>query len=68
MNLNIEEKELANLHDIMEKYIHLRYANVSTNKIAELESFAKLPSLLVLNASKNEINSLSTLLTQAPSL
>ena len=36
VNLNLEEKELVNLYDIIEKYIHLRYINVSNNKINSL--------------------------------
>ena len=36
INLNIEEKELANLYDIIENLTHLRYANIVNNKIIEL--------------------------------
>lgn len=61
MHLNIEEKELINLYDIIENYPHLRYANISNNKIQEIDSFSKLESLLLLNGSKNEIQSMSCL-------
>ena len=57
-NLTLQEKELKDLHDILNNYPHLKHINVAQNEIQNIDSVAAVPYLLTLNASTNLINSI----------
>lgn len=57
-NLNLQEKELKELHDILTNYPHLKHINISQNEVQNIESIAAVPYLLTINASTNLINSI----------
>lgn len=59
VNLDVEGKDIKSLHDVLASYPHLRYINVSKNQLSELQSVNAIANLLVLNAAKNQISSLS---------
>jgi len=54
----LKEKEIEKLYDTIGSYKHLRYLDVSSNKITDLSSVKSLQYLVSLNASRNEITSL----------
>lgn len=58
INLNISEKEIKKLYDILNDYPYLRYVNLSKNEIENIECVGNIPYLLSLNASNNLINSM----------
>ena len=55
VNLNISEKELKKLYDLLKDYPYLRYINVSKNEIEDIDCIGNIPYLLTLNASNNLI-------------
>ena len=57
-NLTLQEKELKDLHDILNNYPHLKHINISQNEVQNIDSIAAVPYLLTLNASTNLINSI----------
>ena len=54
-------KGVTNLPESLQQYIHLRYIDISGNKVRDLTPFSRLPHLLTLNASVNSIEDLSCL-------
>ena len=53
--LSIAEKEIERLYDCLLDYRLVRYLDISTNAISNIQLVAELPELLSLNASKNQI-------------
>jgi len=56
--LDLNEKELKELFDLLKNYPHLKYINIAQNEIQDIQTVASIPHLLSLNASTNLINSL----------
>lgn len=56
--MNVENKEILGLYDILSLYPHVRYANISNNKINDISTVDMMPYLLQLNASKNLIQNM----------
>lgn len=54
-------KGVTSLPDKLQLYVHLRYIDISGNKVKDLAPFAKLPYVLTLNASGNHIEDVSCL-------
>jgi len=61
VNLSLIEKEISNVYDLMPNYPHLRYLNISNNKIKDLSGLKSLNFLIFLNASGNQIADLEFL-------
>jgi len=58
VSLNVAEKEIKNLYDIIPKYPYLRYVNMEKNEIENIESLGSITYLLTLNLSNNQIKSM----------
>lgn len=56
--LNLEEKEIQELEDLLKPYVHLSNLNLSKNDIRDISCVADLPNLLSLTANTCAINSL----------
>ncbi|KAL8424255.1 hypothetical protein Efla_002873 [Eimeria flavescens] len=54
-------KGVTGLPDRLRLYVHLRYIDISGNKIQQLTALARLPHLLTLNAAGNMIEDISCL-------
>lgn len=54
-------KGVTTLPENLQQYVHLRYIDISGNKVKDLTPFSKLPHLLTLNAAANNIENLSCL-------
>ncbi|CDI77151.1 hypothetical protein, conserved [Eimeria acervulina] len=54
-------KGVTTLPSALQLYVHLRYIDISNNKIRDLSAFSRLPYLLTLNASGNNIEDVSCL-------
>ncbi|XP_026194359.1 leucine-rich repeat-containing protein 23 [Cyclospora cayetanensis] len=54
-------KGVTSLPDALQHYVHLRYIDISGNKISNLTAFSRLPNLLSLNAAENNIEDVSCL-------
>lgn len=54
-------KGITSLPEKLSHYVHLRYIDISNNKIQDLTPFSKLPHVLTLNASSNSISDISCL-------
>ncbi|CDI74843.1 Leucine-rich repeat and guanylate kinase domain-containing protein, related [Eimeria praecox] len=54
-------KGVTTLPTALQLYVHLRYIDISNNKIRDLAAFSRLPYLLTLNASGNNIEDISCL-------
>lgn len=61
VNLSLVEKEIIDLYDLMPNYPHLRYLNISNNKIKDLNGLKSLNFLIFLNASGNQITDIDFL-------
>lgn len=57
--LSLAEKELERLYDCVLDLKHIRYLDLSTNTISDLALITQFPELVSLNASKNQVASLS---------
>ncbi|KAL8450687.1 hypothetical protein Emed_002325 [Eimeria media] len=55
------DKGITELPNKLQSYVHLRYIDVSGNKIKDITPFSKLPHLLTLNVSSNKIEDISCL-------
>jgi len=51
VNLNISEKEIIELYDVIPNYAHLRYLNLSINKIVDISTISSIKYLVQINAS-----------------
>lgn len=58
LKLNLSEKELDGLCEELRHYKHLRYANLSMNRLAEINILAEFPYLLKVELTSNRISSL----------
>jgi Leucine-rich repeat (LRR) protein len=56
--LNLEEKEIQELDDLLKPYVHLSNLTLSKNDIRDVSCVADLPNLLSFAASGCAINSL----------
>jgi Leucine-rich repeat (LRR) protein len=56
--LNLEEKEIQELGELLRPYVHLSTLNLSKNDIRDVSTVAHLPHLLTFNASGCAIKSL----------
>ena len=54
-------KAVTIVPDALQLYVHLRYIDISDNKIRDLTPFCRLPHLLTLNAAGNNIEDISYL-------
>lgn len=54
-------KGVTTLPDTLQVYVHLRYIDISGNKIRDITPFSKLPYLMTLNAAANNIEDISCL-------
>lgn len=54
-------KGVTTLPDKLQLYVHLRYIDISGNKIGDIAPFSKLPHVLTLNAAGNNIEDISCL-------
>ncbi len=61
VNLSLIEKEIIDLYDLMPNYPHLRYLNISNNKIKDLSGLKSLNYLIFLNASGNQLTDIEFL-------
>lgn len=57
--LSIAEKEIERIFPIMLRFREVRYLDLNTNAISDLSLVSQFPNLLWLNASKNQVASLS---------
>jgi Leucine-rich repeat (LRR) protein len=61
VKLAMPEKEITSLYDLISNYPHLRYLNLSSNRIDNISSIACLKYLIYLDVSKNKITDISFL-------
>ncbi len=61
VNLEVEDKQIANLFDLLEHYPHIRYFNLSNNQVADISSTKHMKYLLALNCSKNLVSDIGFL-------
>ena len=54
-HLDTARKEIENLYDVLKSYPHVRYFLVNENKLKSIEGVIHMHSLLLLDASQNEI-------------
>ena len=59
LTLNLSGQEVCDMSPELSSYKHLRYIDLSGNKIPEIDDLQKIPHQLTLNASNNELTSLS---------
>ncbi|SBS84103.1 leucine-rich repeat protein, putative [Plasmodium ovale] len=60
-NLICKDKNLGVIPKEMEKYVHLKYVNMSHNKITDIENLYKLNNIIFLDLSYNLIKKLGNL-------
>lgn len=53
VNLNVEEKELELLSEVLRSYHNLQNLNISKNQLKDISEVGNLPHLITLNASEN---------------
>jgi Leucine-rich repeat (LRR) protein len=57
--LSLAEKEIERLFPVVLRFKEVRYLDLNTNAIADVSLVTQFPHLLWLNASKNQVNSLT---------
>ena len=58
MTLDLSGKEVCDMCPELSSYKHLRYIDLSGNKLPAIDDLKKIPHVLTLNASSNEITAL----------
>ena len=58
LTLSLEDQELINLSPELENYLHLRYINFNGCNLNNIEPLKKMPHLISIKATGNELRSL----------
>ena len=64
--LILEQKDLEEVGEELEKYQHLRNINLSQNAFSDVSILTKLPYLIEINCSKNKVECIKFLATRQP--